>query len=302
MKKIILLLFFLQAGIVFSHPGSGILVDKKGNIYFTYTGVGVGRISNDGALTYIYKSVEGHWLCLDAEGIFSQLQPKYFKRITEDGVKPALIFAGGGSPVTMGNDGNFYYCGSGNADFNPGAMTIIRETQQHNLTVLSPQLEDVLKNLHDGITGLAADASGLYVACWNSLLRVNMKGDVKVLVHPVNVPGCDEDPADHKEDNRGIPLLRGIATDRGGNVYVAATSCHCLIMVTPDGKVKTVLTSDRPWSPTGVTVDSDDIYVLEYTNANGPKTEGWKPRIRKIDKDGNITVVLDLSKDGNKVK
>jgi hypothetical protein len=35
--------------------------------------------------------------------------------------------------------------------------------------------------------------------------------------------------------------------------------------------------------------------VLEYTNANGPATEGWFPRVRKIDKAGKVMMVADLS-------
>lgn len=296
MKKLICIIIYLQFGVAFCHPGTGILIDKSGNIYFTHTGVGIAKYSTSGVLTYIHNSVDGHWMCLDEEGIFSKIQPVYFQRITGEGLKPAIIYAGGGSPIVMGKDGNFYYCGGERGDLKPGAKTIIRETPQHKQTIISPPLEDTLNKLHDGITGLAAGDSGLYLACWNSLLMVNQEGTVKVLFHPVNVPDCDEDPADHREANRGIPLLRGIAVDSRGIIYAAATSCHCLLKIRPGGKVETVLKSERPWSPTGVTVSNGNIYVLEYTNANGPRTEGWKPRIRKIDKDGKITTIVDLSK------
>jgi hypothetical protein len=49
------------------------------------------------------------------------------------------------------------------------------------------------------------------------------------------------------------------------------------------------------WTPTGVAVRNRNVYVLEYTNANGPATEGWFPWVRKIDKDGRVTVLADLS-------
>lgn len=296
MKKLICIFIFLQFGITYSHPGTGIFIDKSGNLYFIHTGVGIAKYSKSGVLTYINKSVDGHWMCLDEDGIFSKIQPVYFQRITGDGLKPAIIFAGGGSPIVIGKDGNFYYCGRGNDDLNPGAKTLIRETPQHKQTILGPLLEDTLRKFHDGITGIAAGDSGLYLACWNSLLRVNLKGAITVVDHPVNVPDCDEDPADHNEANRGIPLLRGIAVDSQGITYAAATSCHCLLKIDPNGKVETILKSERPWSPTGVAVDNGNIYVLEYTNANGPRSEGWKPRVRKINKDGTVTIIVDLSK------
>ena|SRR5712691_11147776 len=37
----------------FSHPGSAIIVDPQGNVYFTHSGRGVGKIDPQGNLTYI---------------------------------------------------------------------------------------------------------------------------------------------------------------------------------------------------------------------------------------------------------
>ena len=100
---------------------------------------------------------------------------------------------------------------------NPGAKTLVRETPGEQQSLFSPTLENILNGLNDGITGLAAAPdTSLYVACWNSLLKVTMDGKVTILVHPVIVSDCDEDPADHREANKGIPLLRGIDVDPHG--------------------------------------------------------------------------------------
>ena len=61
--KLIFAIIFLLAGLldtVLAHPGTGIVVDKFGNIYFVHTGVGVAKISVDGKLTYINKQPDGH--------------------------------------------------------------------------------------------------------------------------------------------------------------------------------------------------------------------------------------------------
>jgi hypothetical protein len=300
MKKIkAIIVTILTIGFSYSataHPASGIIVDKYGNVYFIYSRNSVIKISSDGKLTYVHKNNDGHWICLDEQGFFSRTQPKYFERITPDGTVPAIIFAGGGSPIVVNKDGNFYYCGGPNGDLNPGALTLVRETPQKQQTIFSPHLEDTLEKLDDGITALSAAPDGsLYVGCWNSLLKVSMDGKVKTLLHPIVINDCDEDPADHKAENRDKPLLRGLAIDSSGTVYAAATSCHCLLNITRDGKVKTILKSERPWCPTGVAIHNGSIYVLEYTNANGPATEGWYPRVRKIDKSGSITTIADLS-------
>ena len=85
MKKLIFIfvMILLQAALFnfsgLAHPGTGIIVDKYGNVYFIYTGVGVAKIAPGGKLTYIYKEATGgHWMCLDERGVFSQIQPKYF--------------------------------------------------------------------------------------------------------------------------------------------------------------------------------------------------------------------------------
>jgi hypothetical protein len=301
MKKVrlIFVMVLLQIGFSYTalaHPGSGIVVDIYGNIYFIHTKIGVIKISTDGKLTYIHKATDGHWMCLDEQGIFSRTQPKYFKRITPDGLVPAIIYAGGGSPIAMGRDGNLYYCGGQNGDLNPGAKSLVRETPAKHQILFSPATENILDKLNDGVTGLACAPDGsLYVACWNSLLKVTMDGRVTTLAHPIVVSDCDEDPADHSDINRGIPLLRGIAVDSSEDVYVAATSCHCLLKIGSDGKVKTILKAERPWTPTGVAIHNGNIYILEYTNANGPASEGWFPRVRKIGKDGKVTTIADLS-------
>ncbi len=300
MKKVkLIIITILSIGFFYTataHPASGIIVDKYGNVYFIYSKSGVIKISTDGKLTYIHKATDGHWMTLDEQGFFSRTQPKYFERITADRVKPAIIYAGGGSPIVVNKDGNFYYCGGPNGDLNPGALTLVRETPQKQQVIFSPHLEDTLNKFNDGITGLAASPDGsLIIACWNSLLKVTMDGKVTTLLHPVKVSDCDEDPADHLEVNRGKPLLRGLAVDASGIIYVAATSCHCLLKIMPDGKVNTFLKSERPWTPTGVATHDGSIYVLEYTNANGPATEGWMPRVRKIDRNGRVTTIADLS-------
>ncbi len=77
-------------------------------------------------------------------------------------------------------------------------------------------------------------------------------------------------------------MLRGIVVDSIGIIYTAVTSCHCLGKITPDGKVKTILKIEHSWTPTEVVMHNRDIDVMEYTNANGPATEGWFPRVRKL--------------------
>jgi len=290
------LCFFLTSA-AFAHPASGIVVDAQGRVYFIYSLRGVMRIEPLGKLTNIHEDNGGHWLALDTGGAFSKVTPKQFERITPDGVIPSLIFASGGAPLVVGPDGDLYYGSNGSQEdsFPPGATTVVRLSASGRQELFAPSVKNKLAELKDGITGLASGPGGsIYVATWNGIVKLNADGSIAKITHPVVVKDCDSDPADHNPANASSPLLRGLGVDSGGNVYVAATSCHRVLKITPDGQVTSILKSERPWSPTGVAVSGKDIYVLEYTNANGPKTEGWRPRVRKLSRDNTVTTLVTV--------
>jgi hypothetical protein len=280
-----------------AHPGSGIVVDREGNVYFTHSGRGCGKIDSQGRLTYVHNSKGGHWMCLDAKGTFSHVQPRYFDRITSAGAIPALIFADGGSPIAVPGDGNLYYVSNGES-LTPGGLQVTRMSADGVTSTFAPDLAKVTEKA--GITGLAPGPDGtICVALPNAILKVKTDGSFSTLANPVVVTDCDED---YPDGNRNIPLpgLRGLAVDDHGTVFAAGTGCHRVLKITAEGKVETMLKSERPWSPTGVAVRGADVYVLEYTNANGGPGDGWRPRIRKLERDGKVTTLVTVPSDPDK--
>jgi len=300
LAQIILVLVFqclFLTNATFAHPASGIVVDAQGHIYFIYTNHGVMRIEPSGKLANIHEGKGGHWLALDEGGAFSNVTPREFERITPDGTVPSLIFASGGAPLVVGLDGDLYYGSNGSEEdlFPPGALTVVRLSASGRQVLFAPSLKQTLAELKDGITGLASGPDGsIYVATWNGIVILRKDGSIAKIIHPVLLEDCDSDPADHNPANASSPFLRGLGVDPNGNAYVAATSCHRILKITPDGQVTTILKAERPWSPTGVAVSGDDIYILEYTNANGPATEGWRPRVRKLAKDNTVTTLVTV--------
>jgi hypothetical protein len=127
------------------------------------------------------------------------------------------------------------------------------------------------------------------------VLKVKPDGSFTTLVRPVADQDCDVDFPD-KNPDFPLPALRGLAVDSHGAVYAAATGCHRVLKIGARGKVETVLRAERPWSPTGVATRGDDIYVLEYTNANGGPDEGWVPRVRRLGRDGKVTTLASLAR------
>src|SRR5262249_54211029 len=91
-----------------------------------------------------------------------------------------------------------------------------------------------------------------------------------------------------------LPCLRGLAVDADGTVFAAGVGCHAVIKITPDGKVETGLKTERPWAPNGVAVHRGEGYILEYTNANGSPRKGWRPRVRKLGRDGKVTILVTV--------
>jgi sugar lactone lactonase YvrE len=279
-----------------AHPSSGIVVDQQGQVFFQdIVGGAIWKLDSQGKLTKFYDKLGGHWMALDGDGSFSRADLKLVKRITPSGAKPTLLVADGGAPIVVNPDGNLYY---GHTFLGAGevAVGLTRISPNGKRTLFSPDLKKTLEKTDDGVFGLASGPDGsIYVSTWDAVLKLTRDGTVTTVVHPVVVKDCDEDRADHKPSNR-LPCLRGLAVDAQGTVYAAATSCHCVLKITADGKIESVLKGERPWSPTGVAIHGDDVYVLEYTNANGGRDEGWLPRVRRFGRDGKVTTLATISR------
>jgi hypothetical protein len=283
----------LLAACAFAHPASGIVVSPKGEVFFIHTGRGACKIEGQGKLTYIHKDTGGHWMALDTAGSFaSAADNRLFKKIAPAGDRPLMLFASGGAPLVVSRDGNLYY-GSGfpgGDDTAPGGHMLTRMSPDGKQTLFAPELKSTLAKLEEAITGLAADNDGsLLVACPNAILKVKLDGTVTTLVHPVVVKDCDFVTKEPRSRFFHAPYLRGLDVAEGGVVYAAATGCGCVVKVTPQGQVETVLKAESPWVPTGVAVRGKEVFVLEYSNANQAKP--WAPRVRKLGPEGQVTTL-----------
>ena len=272
-----------------AHPGSGIVVDKEGNVYFTDTGKGVWKIDKTGKLTYLPAS-KFHWMTIDAIGSFAE-SPKnfgeYFERVTPQTNKPALIMCSD-FPLVVGKDGNIYY-----ADTRHSSAKIIRRTAGGNETVLASN------KIFEFVSGIAVGADGsLYItesgnANANTIQKITMNGTVSIIATYVG------------KSSSNLPLettpsyCRGLAVDSTGTIYVAATGSRSVLKITPQGKITTILQTTSPWTPTGVAVFHGEVYVLEWHDVAPENLEvrsAWIPRVRKIGSDGKITTLATVSR------
>jgi hypothetical protein len=285
-----------------AHPGSGIVVDQKGRVFFLDTGDPDVRLSGciweiekEGKLNCFHRG-GAHWLALDEKGKYSgeDLRKWWEKRITMNfervplpDSKAALLQADG-APFVVDRDGHLYWA--------KGNLEIAKLSPDGRVTSLAPSLKEITERL-GGIKGLASGPDGLlYASCPSAVLKIKLDGTVTTLVNPIVLKDCEQDLPTGTPKSQ-MPYLRGLAVDRRGTVYTAATGCRSVLKITSNGEVTTILKAERPWSPTGVAVFDEDVYVLEYTNANGARSEGWLPRVRKLGRDGKVTVLASISKE-----
>lgn len=285
----------LLSGSVWAHPGSGIVVDQKGQVFFADLTRGLLKIDARGKVTTVHNE-GGHWLALDKTGSFARVDfekskhwPRWFKRRTPADARPALI-TDGGSPLVVGQDGNIYFV-CNDERMIPGGLQIGRLSPDGKETLLNPGLRQTSEEL-GGIKGLAFGADGsLYATYPKAVLKITMDRKFTTLVNPVVVNDCDLNVPSNE-----APFLRGLAVDSRGMVYVAATGCGHVIKITPEGKVTTVLKAEKPWAPSGVAVHNDDVYVLEHINPNSESHQDWPPRVRRLGRDGKVTTLATITR------
>ena len=280
-----------------AHPGSGIVVTPKGEVFFVDnsppppegTGRGiVWRLAPDGKLTSSGDLGGGHWMSFDAAGAFQHADlAKWFRphvmpnfqRVTPSDF--SSLITTDACPFVINRDGNLYF-----ANHN---TEITRLSPDGKLTDITPKLGPTTEKL-GGITGLACGPDrSLYAACPSAILKITTDGSVATIVHPIELKDCDHSVDSALPD----PSLRGLSIDADGTIYAAATSCRRVVKITPQGKVTSILESERPWLPTGIAVASGNVYVLEFTD-DGPTR--WRPRVRKLQADGRVTVLATITR------
>lgn len=116
---------------VLAHPGSGIAVDRLGQVYFVDTGSGLWKIDAHGKLVQISRTMF-HWLAIDPNDRFTAPLPSGSNGdITKVGSNPTLLLASD-FPIAIGQDGNLYYPSGP-----PGGLRIMRMMPSGDTSVLA---------------------------------------------------------------------------------------------------------------------------------------------------------------------
>jgi hypothetical protein len=290
LRKLMIILAIAAASL-YPHPGSSIVVDAQGLVYFVDTGEGVWRLDLQGKRSLIH-TVAYHWMALDEKGYFAksalgEFDRGSFERITAAGSVPTLIISSD-FPIAIGVDGGLYY-----VPFNAsGPRQLVRRMPDGKRSVFAtlPTSRDPKPMLW--VNGIAVSDGHLYITDDDAVRMIDRNGVVSAVREGIEAPDCVSPLSDAPK----LPYLRGLAVAPDRTIYAAANGCRSVIAIPVSGPVRTILKTDAPWSPTGVALRGNDIYVLEYLHTPGEDRRAWIPRVRKIGADGIIQTVTTVSR------
>jgi len=276
-----------------AHPGSGIVVDQQGNIYFVDTGGGVWKIDRNGQLSR-HEGPAYHWMAIDLDGKLKDVTMPSFSlddatvtRVSED---PSLILSSD-FPIVVGRNGSLFYPWHTSSRSNDRLKVFrLATTGQTSILVTLPDSSEgrALRWLN----GIASGPDGsIYYTENRAVRKISPQGKLSTVADSISLTSCISIPG---VGGHLGPLLRGLDVDANGNIYVAATGCGSVLKIPTDGRVISILNSASPWSPTGVAVSGNDLYVLEYLHTEGDNRREWLPRVRKLSADGRVSTVAEI--------
>jgi len=274
----------------FAHPGSGIVVDRRGEVYFIDTGQGVWKIDARGRLTP-RGGPAFHWLAIDAGGRFAKtrLPSSPSAEMKAVGADPTLIVSSD-FPLTVGRDGALYYPEPGS----DGRLRIFRVTPSGARTVFATLPAATESGPLQWLNGIAAGPDGsIYYTENKAVRRITRQGAPSTVATNVTVPGCVRPPGWNALLGS---YLRGLDVAPDGTVFVAATGCGAVLKIEARGKTTPVLRADHPWSPTAVAIGGKDVYVLEYLHTESESRREWLPRVRKVSPGGRAVLLAAVER------
>ena len=213
--------FVVSTSMTLAHPGSGIVVDSKGRVYFSEAGDpaerlpgSIWQIDAQGKLTRL-KVGGAHYLALDTTRSFAQsnLSAWFGERVTPwlqlADTPDATLIQADGQPLAS-HRGSLYYAKRN--------LEVVRLTPEGKQTTIVPTLEAAVEKL-GGIKGLAfGPDDNLYLACPGAIVRVKADRTFSIVARAIPVPDCDaefppETPKSHS------PFLRGLAVNGSGTIF-----------------------------------------------------------------------------------
>jgi hypothetical protein len=274
-RFIAVILFITVSNSVFSHPGIGIVMDKKQNVFYTDLKQ-VWKIDKTGKRSIAVKDVHTHELYLDKndnlfgehlwyEGEASDKWGFFLWKLSSDGELEKVV------PNTEGF---------------PDEYSFIRD--EHHMFIANRKDKcqqvvkktEIAKKVHskecfENIRWMTRSERGnIYLIDGPDLKKIDINGNVELMAESIAEKKASQTTVSDQH------AAMGLWTDKQENVYVAIYGARIVKKVTPDKKVSEVIETSLRWSPTGGFLDPNgDLWLLECSPIN-------EVRVERITKDG----------------
>ena len=280
-----------------AHEGWGIVVDRQGQVYFSDIPTNtIWKITVEGKLEAAVTNQHSHSLIKGDDGnIYGAHENGSVWRITPDGSFLEMLPPNGDFPLSLhcfiiDRDGNIYSMNSGSVQ--SGLVKILKRTPDAQVTTLAGNTRGYADGRGSeakftGIDGMDwADDGSLYVTDGVYVRRVAMDGLVTTLGDgELTSESCGED-------------LMGLTVAPRKEILVADYSSRRILKIMRDGSTQTILETGLIWSPTGIALFGEDLYVLEHLRMPfvilGNVEVGAYIRVRKISPDGAATTLATV--------
>jgi hypothetical protein len=272
-------LMLLAAEPAAAHPGTGIVEDRQGNIYYTDL-ERVWRLSPDGTKSVAVPGVHTHELYLDPAGNLYGEHAWYEGDATGKWGWRVWRRSPSGSiadvvPPTEGfrKAYSFVRDAEGTMYWSEGPNGFVLERPPGG-----PAVKAAAVRFRDVRSMTAAADGTLHLIDGEDLVRISPSGAVRTVAR-----GLAEQRVSQPFVNPDHRLM-GLWSDPAGNVYVAVWGGQMVKRIDPEGRVTVAARSTFPWSPSGGMVARDGrLWLLEYsvTNAvrarpaDAPQPQAW---------------------------
>lgn len=292
----------LLAGGADAHPPWGIAADKSGQVWFSQL-ESVWSIDRQGHLHLVRSAVSGrhvHELRLDAGGNLigeelsydpdTQVYHAGIWEVTPSGAHHYLLPPSSNPPLGSGiwsdRAGNRYHVQWNDNDRRN--LLVFRRAPDGRVTRLVGS-ESEAAGFHPTVlynaSGFTVAAKGIaYFSDRSRLYAIAPEGGVRGLATLCEeaANGRCARPAD----------LRGVAAGLGGSLYLADAAGRRVLRREANGRFRPVLASGAGWSPHGVALSADALFVLEFSDyREGARGE---LRVRKLDREGRVATLARL--------
>ena len=284
MKKLysIFLCAFLITSYANSHPGIGIVMDSKGNVFYTDL-EHVWKITPNGKRSIAVRNVHTHELYIDEqdnlygehewyEGEAIDKWGNYVWCLHNNGVLQKIIPDVEGfidnTTLLRDTEGNTYW-----SKRKEEHEIIIKTYSDGTDTIMSPHQFRDIHWMH-----YSKSNRSLYVVDHLEIKVVSPSGEVKTIADNLKEGGNSfSNVADRH-------YIFGLWTNKNGDLYAAVYGSGKVKKIVNNGEVSTVYESPVGWSPCGGFIAADGtMWILEFSIRNNT-------RVKRIRQDGSETV------------